>query len=214
MNEEGGFDGTAPDHALSRLVIPLLKGVLYRENDAGLWNDLIGIQARAREYVSILGLELVIDESEGYAFLRARAESGDDSEFELPRLVARRPLSFPLSLMLALLRKKLAEFDAGGGDTRLVLSRDEVVEMLRVFLPDNTNEARVIDRVDAHLNRIVELGFLRRMRSEGSMPGTQTAFEVRRIIKAFVDAQWLGELDARLRAYREELTGAGGGSNE
>ena len=211
MSEEGALGVAAPDHALPRLVIPLLKGIVYRENDAGLWNDLIRIQARIREYVSVLGLEAVIDESEGYAFLRARSEPGDDSELEPPRLVARRPLSFPVSLTLALLRKKLAEFDAGGGDTRLVLSRDEIVEMLRVFLPENTNEARVIDRVDAHLNRIVELGFLRRMRSEGSVPGTQTTFEVRRIIKAFVDAQWLGELDARLRTYRAELAGAGGG---
>ena len=211
MNEEGALGVAAPDHALPRLVIPLLKGIVYRENDAGLWNDLIRMQARVREYVSVLGLEAVIDESEGYAFLRARTETGDDPELEPPRLVARRPLSFPVSLLLALLRKKLAEFDAGGGDTRLVLSRDEIVEMLRVFLPENTNEARVIDRVDAHLNRIVELGFLRRMRSEGSGPGTQTAFEIRRIVKAFVDAQWLGELDARLRAYREELAGAGGG---
>lgn len=214
MNEGGTLGGTAPDHALPRLVIPLLKGIVYRENDAGLWNDLIQIQARAREYVCVLGLELVIDESEGYAFLRARTEPEDDPERELPRLVARRPLSFPVSLLLALLRKKLAEFDAGGGDTRLVLSREEIVEMLRVFLPENTNEARVMDRVDAHLNRIVELGFLRRMRSEGSVPGTQTAFEVRRIVKAFVDAQWLGELDARLRAYRAELAGAGGGPDE
>lgn len=214
MNEEGALGGAAPEHALPRLVIPLLKGIVYRENDAGLWNDLIQVQARAREYVFVLGLELTIDESEGYAFLRARTENGDDLELELPRLVARRPLSFPVSLMLALLRKKLAEFDAGGGDTRLVLSRDEIVEMLRVFLPENTNEARVIDRVDGHLNRIVELGFLRRMRAEGSGTGAQAAFEVRRIIKAFVDAQWLGELDARLRAYREELAGAGGGNDE
>ena len=214
MNEGGALDGAAPEHALPRLVIPLLKGIVYRENDAGLWNELIRIQARVREYVSVLGLEAVIDESEGYAFLRARTEAGDDPELDPPRLVARRPLSFPVSLMLALLRKKLAEFDAGGGDTRLVLSRDEIIEMLRVFLPDNTNEARVIDRVDAHLNRIVELGFLRRMRAEGFGAGAQAAFEVRRIIKAFVDAQWLGELDARLHAYREELAGAGGGNDE
>ena len=213
MNEEGARGGAAPNHALPRLVIPLLKGILYRDSDAGLWNDLLRIQSRVREYVFVLGLELMLDESEGYAFLRARTEPGDDPELELPRLVARRPLSFPVSLTLALLRKKLAESDAGGGDTRLVLSRDEIVEMLRVFLPENSNEARVIDRVDANLNRIVELGFLRRMRSDRSTPGTQESFEVRRIIKAFVDAQWLGELDTRLRAYRAELAGAGGGSD-
>ena len=214
MNEEGALGGVAPDHALPRLVIPLLKGILYRDKDTGLWSDLLRVQSRVREYMFVLGLELMLDESEGYAFLRARAEPAEDPALELPRLVARRPLSFPVSLALALLRKKLAEFDAGGGDTRLVLSRDEILDMLRVFLPENSNEARMIDRVDANLNRIVELGFLRRMRSDRSTPGTQESFEVRRIIKAFVDAQWLGELDARLHTYRTELAGAGGGSDE
>ena len=32
-------------------------------------------------------------------------------------------------------------------------------------------------------------------------------YEVRRILKAFVDAEWLAELDARLAAYRAELDG-------
>ena len=66
--------------------------------------------------------------AEGYAFLRSRLPDGDDTGAQLPRLVARRPLSFPVSLLLALLRKKLAEFDAGGGQeaggVRLVLTRD------------------------------------------------------------------------------------------
>ena len=38
-------------------------------------------------------------------------------------------------------------------------------------------------------------------------PGAQTTYEVRRILKAFVDAEWLAELDARLAAYRAELDG-------
>ncbi len=68
-----------------------------------------------RDYVAVLGLELVLDEAEGYAFLRSRPGRRRDAAPKLPRLVARRPLSFPVSLLLALLRKKLAEFDAGGG---------------------------------------------------------------------------------------------------
>ena len=125
---------------------------------------------------------------------------------QLPRLVARRPLSFPVSLLLALLRKKLAEFDAGGGQdaegVRLVLSRDDIVELIRVFLPEASNEARLMDRVDSHINKVVELGFLRRMKPAAGQPA---AFEVRRILKAFVDAQWLADFDARLAAYRAQL---------
>ena len=198
----------APPDALPSLVIPLLKGVLYQESDPALWSTLLELQARVRDYVAVLGLELMLDEAEGYAFLRSRPEAEDapDTGLRPPRLVARRPLSFHVSLILALLRKKLAELDAGGGDTRLVLSRDEIVEMLRVFLPESSNEARVVERIDTYLNRIVDLGFLRRMRAAAA-PGAQTTFEVRRILKAFVDAEWLAELDARLAAYRAELDG-------
>ena len=198
---------TAGSNELSILVISLLKGVLYQENDTSLWQALIQLQARVRDHIAVLGLELVFDEAEGYAFLRARPEVEEESA-KLPRLVARRPLSFPVSLLLALLRKKLAEFDASGDATRLILSRDEIVELVRVFLPDSSNEAKLIDQIETHLNKIIELGFLRRLKANAAVNGTNGAnFEVRRILKAFVDAQWLADFDARLAAYQAQLNG-------
>jgi hypothetical protein len=188
-----------PQYDLSALVVPLLKGVIYQEADAGLWNALLNLQPRVRDYVAVLGLELVLDEAEGYAFLRSRPETDDDAP-KLPRLVARRPLSFPVSLLLALLRKKLAEFDASGSDTRLILSRDDIVELVRVFLAESSNEAKLIDQIESHLTKIVELGFLRRLKAATAQQ--VTTFEVRRILKAFVDAQWLAEFDTRLAAYQ------------
>jgi hypothetical protein len=184
---------------LPAVVIPLLKGVFYRDADAASWSALLNLQSRIRDYVAVLGLDLVLDEAEGYAFLRSRPESDDQSSPKLPRLVARRPLSFPVSLLLALLRKKLAEFDASGGDTRLILSRSQIVELIRVFLPDSSNETRIVDQVDVHLNKIADLGFVRRLRGQENM------IEVLRILKAFVDAQWLTEFDQRLAAYRASI---------
>ncbi len=191
---------------LSVLAVTLLKGVIYREGDERLWAALLNLQARIRDYMAVIGLELVLDEAEGYAFLRSKAEDGETEADKLPRLVARRPLSFPVSLLLALLRKKLAEFDAGGGDTRLVLSRDEIVDLIRVFLPDSSNEARLIDQIETHINKVVELGFLRKLKAVGGPAG----FEVRRILKAFIDAQWLADFDAQLAIYQNQLaTGSG-----
>ena len=191
---------------LSAVVVPLLKGVLYREDDPALWTALLQLRARVMDYVAVLALELRVDEAEGYAFLRARpdAEEGDGDDVpKLPRLVRRQPLSFPISLLLALLRKKLAEFDASGGDTRLVLSRSQVVELIRIFLPAGSNESRLIDQMDTHLNKVIELGFVRRLKPAGV--GQEAAFEVRRILKAFVDAQWLADFDQRLQDYQAQL---------
>lgn len=188
-----------------------MKGVIYQEGAPDLWNVLLSLQARVRDYVAVLDLELVLDEAEGYAFLRARPDSEDETATKLPRLVARRQLSFAVSLLLALLRKKLAEFDAGGGDTRPVLSRDDVVELIRVFLPEGSNETKLIDQVDAHLNKIVDLGFLRRLKHQS---GKVPMFEVRRILKAFVDAQWLAEFDERMAIYQRRLRGNGQGEEQ
>ena len=194
---------------LSQLMVNLLKGVLYREDDERLWASLLRLQARVREQAVVLLLDLVLDEAEGHAFLKSRGDP-DDSEgaSHLPRLIPRRQLSYPVSLMLALLRKRMAEFDARGGDTRLVLSRDEIVEVVRVFLPDGTNEARLIDQVDATISKVVDLGFLRRLKSAAGSGQDRGHYEVRRILKAFVDAQWLAEFDARLEDYRTALSGS------
>jgi len=145
--------------------------------------------------------------------LRSHSGGEDEAETKLPRLVARRPLSFPVSFLLALLRKKLAEFDALGGDTRLVLSDDDIAELIRVFLPESSNEAKLTDQLDSHINRIVDLGFMRRLKTQS---GQKEMFEVRRILKAFVDAQWLAEFDERLEEYRTLLQGGrkGSGQNE
>jgi len=199
-----------PEADLGRLLVILLKSVLYQEDDTKRWSHLLQLQNRVRDYVSTLGLELTLDEAEGYAFLRSRQENSNEQEAgynnqDIPRLITRRQLSFPVSLLLALLRKKLAEFDATGGDTRLVLTRDNMVELIRLFLPDSSNEARLVDQIERHINKVVELGFLRRLKS--STPASQPSYEVRRIIKAFVDAQWLAEFDSKLENYRQQLTG-------
>jgi hypothetical protein len=98
---------------LSAVVIPLLRGVVYRDEDATLWAALQALRARVSDYVAVLALELVVDEAEGYAFVRSRAQEDDEAAARLPRLVRRQPLTFHVSLLLALLRKKLAELDAG-----------------------------------------------------------------------------------------------------
>jgi len=192
----------ASQNPLSVLVIGLLKGVQYRDNDERQWHSLLSLQARVRDYVNVLGLELMLDEAEGYAFLKSRSAPEDDKA-AAPRLVARRPLSFTVSLLLALLRKKLAEFDAGGGDTRLILNRDEIVELIRVFLPGSSNDVKLIDQIETHINKIVDLGYLRRLKTTSG----PASFEVQRILKAFIDAQWLADFDARLALYREQLAG-------
>jgi hypothetical protein len=183
----------APD-PLPSILVSLMKGVVDAQDDAPAWQALLSLHARIRDHVAVLGLDLVVDEAEGYAYLRQRPP--EDGAGEVPRLVPRRPLGYSVSLLLVLLRKRLAELDAAGGETRLILSRADLGDLVRVFHPERTNEARAADRIDADVSKVVELGFLRKLR------GQEDRYEVRRILKAFVDAQWLDAFEAKLAAYR------------
>jgi hypothetical protein len=181
------------ERQLSLILIKLMKGIVTVDEDEKLWHSLLQLQTHVREYVRVLGLDLSIVEDEGVAWLISKQTA--DGEPELPPLVNKRQLSYPVSLLLVLLRRKLVEHDASSGEQRLILNKEDLVEQLRIFLPAGTNEARLIDQVDTHINKVIELGYIRRLRNDPSK------LEVRRIIKAFVDAQWLHEFDERLKEY-------------
>jgi hypothetical protein len=184
---------------LPLVVTSLMKGVVYRDDQETAWRHLLALQSQVRDHVEVLGLVVVIDETEGYAFLRSAPVDPEVEESSALRLVARRPLSFHQSLLLALLRKRLAQFDADASDTRLILPRAQIIEMLTVFMPARTTQTRMIDQIDAHIGKAIDLGFLRRVQ------GSDGVFEVRRILKAFIDGQWLAEFEERLAQYALEF---------
>ena len=197
--------GATVELSLPLILTQLMKGVVYQDTHERAWRQLVQLQPQVRDYMAQIGLTVVLDEAEGYAFLRQRADDEDDGDEgpPLPRLIPRRSLSFHVSLLLALLRKKLAEFDASNGDTRLMLSRAQIIDMIRLFLPATSNEARLVDQIDAHIGKVAELGFLR------AVKGQEQVFEVRRILKAFVDGQWLADFDRRLADYAALVAGEG-----
>ena len=184
---------------LPLVLTSLLRGVVEQDSHPQVWRHLLGLTSQVSDHVAVLGLALVLDEVEGYAFLRALPDEQlaelRTGKPALPRLVRRHALTYPVSLLLALLRKRMAEFDASSGDVRLVLTREQITEMVGIFLATGSNEARVVEQLDGAIAKAVELGFLRRLSADAGR------YEVRRILKAFVDGQWLADFDARLRAY-------------
>ena len=181
------------DHAVAAAIIRLMQGVVYRESDEDTWITLERLGGGVRDHFATIGIDVVTDDAEGYAYLRSRpTEDGDDT---LPRLVRRRALTYNVSLLLVLLRKRLVEFETTGGEGRLVLSTDQIVEMLRLFQSESTNDARAVDQAETTIKKAAELGFLRQLR------GQNDQWEVRRILKAYVDAQTLSDFAAKLREY-------------
>lgn len=181
------------DRAVANAIIRLMQGVVYRESDEDTWLTLERSGAGVRDHFAMIGVEVVVDSDEGFAFLRSRP--AEDGEEALPRLVRRRTLTYSVSLLLVLLRKRLVEFETGGGEGRLVLSTEQIVEMLRLFQADSSNDARIVDNVESTVKKAAELGFLRQVRGQGDQ------WEVRRILKAYVDAETLSDFAAKLREY-------------
>lgn len=186
---------------LSPILIQLFKGPVYRDAHELLWEPLLKGRAQVADYVGVLGLRVEVDDTNGFAYLSSLPDVDDAPP--LPRLIARHKLPFQVSLLLALLRKRLAEFDTDATEGQLVVSTELLVEMMRLYSPNATNETKIRRDIEATINRVKELGFLRQLRS------TTDQFEVRPILRAFVDGQFLADLDAELDRYIDQLSQSG-----
>jgi len=184
--------------SISPIIIHLLKGILFRNQHPLLWNDLLELQSQILDYVQVIGLNLEIDDIEGYAWLTQIIPDEDEKE-PLPRLIARRPLSYPISLLCVLLRKKMAEADSSGDQMRVIVSREELNNAMRVFMPEKSNEAQIAASINATINKVTELGFLRKLKNDNE------SLEIQRIISALVDADWTADFNEKLRIYQEHV---------
>jgi len=181
------------ENLFSRALVALMKGPISQDEHSQTWQTVIEQRAQIGDYVGQIGLRLIVDEVDGYAFLRQHDRL--DGEEELPRIVQRQPLSYSVSLLLVLLRKRLLEFDESSGDRRLVLSRDQIIEMVSIFRQETSDQARLHDDIVHDIERVREYGFLRRLSGSGD------DYEVQRIIRSVIDAEWLSEMNGKLEQY-------------
>ncbi len=175
-------------------VIRLLQGPLYSD-DTTPWNCLLNHYEQVRLYCAQIGLELQLHETDGYAYLRQPVwEDEEGRVIELPRLTRRQPLTRDISLLCVLLREQLLLFETGNVDgSTCLLSRDQIRELLLPALPERHNELLLQKRIDALIEKVIDLGFLKKVSRLG-----EDYFEVRRILKARINADQLVELKERL----------------
>ncbi|MDQ7047863.1 MAG: DUF4194 domain-containing protein [Sulfurovum sp.] len=173
----------------SKTIIKLFSGVLYKSDQPKLWLELEKSYAVILDYLKPLGLGVIFDEAEGYAYLQNL-----ELEEDFPILLRKRTLSYKVSLLIVLLRKRLTQFDMQSDESRAVLSTEEMVEMFELFLAQSSNEVKQVKEIEATIKKVVELGFLKRLKSSEN-------YEITRVIKSFVDAQWMDEFDKRLDVY-------------
>ena len=173
-----------------------MKGIFDRRDNETAWEALVGAShGSIVDYFEVMGLEPLIDEAEGYAFLRQK-EIGEDEE-TLPRLIPSRELGYKVSLLCVLLRKRIADFEMQSDDLRAIVTKEDLVEQLLLFMPQTFDEVKLRRELETTIKKVEDLGFLKKLRGE------KEHYEIRRSLKAFVDAQWLSDFEKKLQEYRE-----------
>ena len=170
MDTNAGF---APK---SFVLARLLTQPIYRE-DGSMWETLRAERESVAYYFRQIGQDVVVDEAEGYAFLRQIESEGGDV---VPRIGRRQSLGYTATLLLVCLREELARFDAAAGEsTRLVFTKQQLRDLVSQFLRETNNQVRDIRVVDTAIRRLEELSFLRPFG-----PSEADTVEVMRILKA------------------------------
>lgn len=160
----------------SNTLISLLKGIIYKHEK--LWNDLLTYEKDIREYFSDIYLELILNEAEGFAYLKQM----NVEDVNHLKLIEKRQLGFDISLLCVLLREQLAKNDRSGDSVRAILSKDLIFDIMRPFYKETTNEANQKKKLEAAMKKVIEEGFLRKVANE------EDKYEINRIITAFVNA--------------------------
>ncbi len=175
----------------SNILVHLLKGIVY--SDDKYWNELLQYETDVKRYFADIYLDVVTDKSEGYAYLKQKVY--EDEENDIPKLIEKRPLNFYVSLICLLLRKHLIENDREGASSKAYLKREELLNMMQPFCKETTNEANQIKQIDSAIKKVIDEGFLRKMKTE------EEQYEINRIIKAFVNADVVKESLEKLKNY-------------
>lgn len=178
----------------SKAVVRLLKGVV--ENSDTTWSELLTYQAEIQNYISTMGLELILKKDEGFAFVKQMALDCDKTI----NLVSRRQYGFEVSVMLVVLRQMLEDFDSNptlSQATDKYVTAADIKEEIKLFLPTSYNKVKFEKDLDSNIERIVDFGFLVSPKNgEG-----EKRYKIHRIIKEKITLDDLLDFKKQLNDY-------------
>jgi hypothetical protein len=175
--------------------VRLLQDAVYSD-DSELWATLLRYRSPHLEnYFQEIGLELVVHEEDGFAYLK-QADREDGAA--IPHLFRRDKLTKGVAIVGVVLRERLLQFDEKVHDeSRLIVGKDEIVQMVAPFFPETNDEIKADKRIEAAINKAEEMGLVRKMPvGEGD-----ERYEVRRVIKARFPVETLKALREQLEAH-------------
>ncbi|MBE8712700.1 DUF4194 domain-containing protein [Sphingobacterium hungaricum] len=181
----------------SKAIVRLLKSTVERTSN--VWDDIILYQNEIQDYISQIGLELIVKKDEGFAFVKQL----EDSEGKTLGLVTRRQIGFETSIVLVVLRQSLEDFDSN--PTQLAsekfITDTEIKDELELFLQEGYNKLRFQKDLDKYIRSAVDLGYLKVINEKEN----EIKYQIHRIIKEKITLDILRDFQTKLKEYVESV---------
>ena len=198
----------------SGAAVKLLKGPLYESEDRKTWNILIRFRDNLEAYFRVIGLHVVTEEEDGYAYLEQvkdsvekGMENEDEAAEDLPRLIRKVPFSYTMSMLLVLLRQEYEKFASSMNESRYpILRKSEIMGLIRSFREEASDMTKFSDDADRMIRQLCQLTYLRTGEVLSSARISDDAeFEISPIIKSKIDVNFMREMLSRMnRSERKE----------
>lgn len=179
-------------------IIKLLQGPVYAD-DKNTWRELTQWPSAIQEYFGKIGMELVINEQDGFArVLQPETEEHDDNP--LPRLMKKQTLNYEATLLAVILREGLEEFDIKSDGSKFYLTQKEIKERIELFYKEQSNKSKLWKDLSKPITALLNIGILK-LNREDAANKDNNKYEVKRIIKAFISNEKLEEIKNKLNNY-------------
>jgi hypothetical protein len=133
-------------------IVSLLKGIFYKDDHENAFFELCGNSYGViKEYFEVIGLDVIVDENEGFAYLK-NLEFEED-EVLLPKLIQKRELGYKVSLLSVFLRKRLIDFEMKSDDLKAVVSKSDLIEQMQLFSKGRFDEIKQVGEIESAIKK-------------------------------------------------------------
>ncbi|MCH3917370.1 MAG: DUF4194 domain-containing protein [Spirochaetia bacterium] len=190
------------------LCVRLIKGPIFQDDTPDVFSKIVTWKNQIDAYLHVIGLTLVLDTTDDYAYLAQLEDEEGNVKGSLQRLMIRHPLSYEASLILVILREELDKMDAGEKhDFGAILKESQIAELVEPYYDQTMDRIRYKNIIASNLNILESMDLIKQIKrpTEGTLPlGQDREYLLRPLIRAKVSAQFMNDFKLRLEKRKEE----------
>jgi Domain of unknown function (DUF4194) len=195
----------------SSTIVRLMQTYAIYDDDRQYWGMLQQHETPVREYFALIGLEIDLNRTDGYARL-VQKEFGEDELNPPIKLIRKIALTYEQSLLSVILRDMLEENETriqGGNSSKLFVTGEEIKNKIELFFKDQSNKKALISKLDSLIEKMRDLGFLKIIREDKSVKGelktVNNQYEIKTILRAKISNDKLEEFKIKLQDYADSI---------